>query len=136
MEAKSPGSASPRRDAGTNDRTIRVDGARRLKVAQYDAQRLRRVMDDAQRQARIATVLASPLRCATLSLLSTYPVMSVGDVATLTETTLALASYHLRQLEAEGLVSIAKAGREHHVRLCIDAFVDMIRVLNRFALPD
>lgn len=128
MEAKMPAA-----DARGNARS--GNGAR-VRVAQFDAARLRRVMDDANRQSNLATVLASPLRCATLSLLSTYPAMSVGDIATLTESTLALTSYHLRRLEAEGLVTIEKSGREHHVRLDVDAFVGMLRTLNRLAAPD
>lgn len=115
---------------------IRFDGGGRVRAAQFDAQRLGTIMAAAQRQARIANVLASPLRCATLSLLSASPAMSVSDIATLTESTLALASYHLRQLEAEGLVSIRKAGREHHVRLNAEAFRSMIRSLGTLAAPD
>lgn len=128
MEAKLPAA-----DARGN---ARIANGARVRVAQYDAGRLRRVIDDAHRQASLATVLASPFRCATLSLLSTHPVMSVGDIATLTETTLALASYHLRRLETGGLVTIEKSGREHHVRLRVGAFVDMLRTLNRLAAPD
>jgi DNA-binding transcriptional ArsR family regulator len=129
MQAKQPAA-----DARGNTRIGGSGG--RVKVAQYDAARLRRVMEAAERQAHIATVLASPLRCATLSLLATCPVMSVGDIATLTETTLALTSYHLRQLEAEGLVTIEKSGREHHVRLDLDTYLDMIRTLHSLAVPD
>lgn len=115
---------------------IRFDGGGRVRAAQFDARRLDAIMAAAQRQARIANLLATPLRCAALSLLSACPVMSVSDIATLTESTLALASYHLRQLEAEGLVSIRKTGREHHVRLNPEAFRSMIRSLGALATPD
>ena len=113
----------------------RTRGTRRRGILRYDAERLRGVMEHAGRQARIATMLASPLRCATLSLLSDGAVLSVGDVATLTQTTPALASYHVHQLAAEGVVTIEKSGREHHVRLNAAAFADMLGALRPVA-PD
>lgn len=89
----------------------------RTPAALLEAQRLKQVLGRVEQQALLGSVFGSVIRCQVLSLLTEYPSLTISDIATLTDSKVAFASYHVRRLREIGLVSVTRLGRDGFVRL-------------------
>lgn len=88
----------------------------RTPAALLEAQRLKQILGCVEEQALFGSVFGSVIRFQVASLLTEYSILTVSDIATLTDTKIAFASYHVHRLREIGLVSVTHIGRDRFVR--------------------
>lgn len=101
----------------------------RTPAALLHSRQVERALEQASKLEMLGRINHSSIRCQILSLLAECQILTVSDLATLTDSKIALAAHHTYWLRDAGLVSVTRLGRDNFVRLRHEDLSQIYRAL-------